>query len=547
VSSETSSGARLSLVAAALVIALGLFLRLWILGRTPITSDEAVVGLMAREILRGRLFAFYWGQHYGGGEAYVVAALFGVIGRSRITLGLVPVLLDATAALLVWRVGRRLFDPRTAVLAGLIFWVWPEVYLYLSTVEYGFRFLALVCGLAVLLCGLRLADPSASRLYDWAAFGLFTGLGWWCSPEIVYYAFPVLLWLAYRFVRKRARPRPVGVLIALATSALGALPWLAANLGHGFPSLRPVPVAPSQATTWVARLGIFFRHVAPLVFGARLRGSGDWLISPAFGVTFYCLLAGLVLAWIITLAVRRRAAPLVMFVALFPFLYAYSPFAAYWNDGRYAVYLAPVLSLLVASAASELAGRFSLPRLVPALGLVAALALTSGAAARLAPYTPVGGAGSPRSGWTSWADDPRQWLQPLVSALQVSGARDIYAGYWIAYPLTFETGGRIVAGDPGVDRYPPYLEVVARSPRQAWVFPTLTTLAEFNRTVGAHPWLPERSLTLSDFKGYLNSLGVTYRCERAGYFTIVYPTRPVAPPPAPQLLAPSTLQAARQR
>ena len=68
-------------------MALGLYLRIWILGRTPITSDQAAVGLMAREILHGHLFAFYWGQHYGGGEPYVVAALFSLLGQSRLALG----------------------------------------------------------------------------------------------------------------------------------------------------------------------------------------------------------------------------------------------------------------------------------------------------------------------------------------------------------------------------------------------------------------------------------------------------------------------------
>jgi uncharacterized membrane protein YgcG len=57
----------LMIVAIAVLVVLGLFVRVWILGGTPINSDQAVVGLMAREILHGHLFVFYWGQHYGGG------------------------------------------------------------------------------------------------------------------------------------------------------------------------------------------------------------------------------------------------------------------------------------------------------------------------------------------------------------------------------------------------------------------------------------------------------------------------------------------------
>jgi len=533
VTSPTAGGAapstsrdHLTRVAVALLVALGLFLRIWILGRAPITSDQAVVGLMAREILHGHLSVFYWGQNYGGGEPYMVAVLFYLFGESRLALGLAPILLDAIAALLVWRIGRRLFDPRTAVLAALIFWIWPEVYLYLSTVEYGFRFLTLVCGLALLHFALRLAESRMSRLADWAALGLFLGLGWWCSPEIVYYAVPALLWLIYRVVRSRVRPPPAGVVLFVAMTALGALPWLAANVGHGYPSLQYV--SQTFSVTWAGRVDIFFRHIAPLVLGVRLRGSGDWLVSHVFGATLYFLLAALVLTWVVLLALKRQAGPLVVFVVLFPLVYASSPFSWYWNDGRYAVYLAPVLALLVASALCRVGrGSSQLARAAPFVGLIAALALTAGAAARLAPYVPLAGSNGSRSGWTSWKADPDEWLRPLVTTLERSHVGGAYAGYWVAYALTFEAHGQVVAADPGNDRYPPYLSAIARSPRQAWVFPRPSTLKALNAAAGVHPWLPGRYWALADFESYLRRHNVAYRSENSGYFTIVYPARAV--------------------
>jgi 4-amino-4-deoxy-L-arabinose transferase-like glycosyltransferase len=507
-------------VAVGLVVALGLFLRLWILGRAPVNSDQAVVGLMAHEILRGHLFTFYWGQNYGGGEPYLVAALFALLGQSRFVLGLTPILLDAIAALLLWRIGRRLFEPRAALLAALIFWVWPEVYLFLSTVEYGFRFLTLVCGLATLLFALRLGRDRSARLVDWAALGLFAGLGWWCSPEIIYYALPALLWLGYRLACRRARLRLGGVVLTVAMALGGALPWLFANVGHGYPSLR-TQVLHSYGTTWAGRLGTFFGDVAPLVFGVRLRSSGDWLAGPIVGTTLYVLLVCLVLVWAVRLALKRRAGLLVVFAALFPFIYAYSPSSWYWQDGRYALYLSPVLALLAASALCELPrGPSRLARFAPALGLIVALVLTLSAAARLAPYVPIAGSSGARSAWTSWRSDPDQWLQPLIVALDRSHVGHVYAGYWVAYALTFETAGRIVATDPGVDRYPPYLAAVERSDRQAWVFPRPSTLPALDAAVGAHPWLP--SLTLAQLERDLNRRGLVYRTANAGYFTIVW-------------------------
>jgi len=99
----------------------------------------------------------------------------------------------------------------------------------------------------------------------------------------------------------------------------------------------------------------------------------------------------------------------------------------------------------------------------------------------------------------------------------------------VAYPLTFAARGHLVAAAPDVDRYHPYLATVARSSRQAWVFPRAATLGALNAAVGAHPWLPNRTLTLADLESYLKRHAIAYRREDAGYFTIVYPLRAVAP------------------
>jgi hypothetical protein len=187
-----------------------------------------------------------------------------------------------------------------------------------------------------------------------------------------------------------------------------------------------------------------------------------------------------------------------------------------------------VLALLLASALRAIArGSPRLARVAPVLGLVVALALTVGAAARLAPYTPGGGSGGARPGWTSWSADPDQWLRPLITALEGSRVGGAYASYWVAYALTFDAHGRVTSADPGNDRYPPYLAAIARRRRQAWVFPRPSRLTALNAAVGVHPWLPARSLSLTDFVRYLRHHDVAYRCRNAGYFTVVYPARVV--------------------
>ena len=344
----------------------------------------------------------------------------------------------------------------------------------------------------------------------------------------MYYAAPALLWLAYRAIRTRSWPRPSGVALFALTTAVGAYPWLAANVGHGYPSLLPRTHLIFSA--WATRLGVFFQHDVPLVLGLRLRGSGEWLVGPVVGVTLYLVLGLAILAWVVLLARRGRALPLVVFVVLFPFIFTYAPYSGFWQDGRYALYLAPVLALLAASALCALArGSSRVARAAPVLGVIAALALTAGAAVRLAPYVPLAGSHGARATWTSWSADPNQWIRPLVTALERAHVGGAYAGYWIAYPLTFSARGRLVAADPAIDRYPPYLAAVRRSSRQAWVFPRQSTLGALNAAVGAHPWLPDGGVTAASLMSYLERHGVAYRVENAGFFTIVYPARAVAP------------------
>src|SRR5690349_8688733 len=108
---------RLTLIAVSAGILLGVAFRLYTLTHHPgaFDSDEAVTGLMARHLLSHPFQhqAFYWGENYGGTLAAMVAALpFAVFGQSVVVLKLTEVAWHAVAAVLVWRIGRRLLDER---------------------------------------------------------------------------------------------------------------------------------------------------------------------------------------------------------------------------------------------------------------------------------------------------------------------------------------------------------------------------------------------------------------------------------------------------
>lgn len=413
------------LVAAVVLAAIAL--RLWILTSQMggADADEAVVGLMARSILHGQRPLFFWGQDYGGTlEPALVAVLFAVFGSSDIALKLVPVLLSGAAAVLVWRVGRRTVGEPSATAGGLLFLVYPPAFLWWSTKERGFYWVALVLGLAVLLVALRIRDVTQKpRVIDVVALGFFIGLAWWTTPQTMYLVVPVLGWLLVRRHVLWTKLWP-----AIPAAVVGALPWIRGNLTRGFPSLDEP--APAVATTYPERLGRFFGKLLPTLLGVRHAFSGDWLLGPV-GVVLALVAVvalGLLLSRLAGDPIRRLALePLLVVLAAFPFLFAIPGVSAYVTGPRYGLMLAPVLALLVAIPLATRARQICALLLATLLGAVTVAALL-----RLADRSPMDAELSP----------PR--LGALEQTLDAADVDRVYADYWIAYPLTFETRGRIV-------------------------------------------------------------------------------------------------------
>ena len=241
--------------------AYGVVLRMWLLAHMSLFGDEAVVGLMARGILAGHLDAFYWGQHYGGAEPYVVAAVLGPINGGPMGLNATPAVLAAAASVLVYvvlRTGQA--NRRLAAVGAALVWVWPYAAVWNSVREIGFRGATLCCGLVLVLCALRVHQHragAATRVF----LGLAAGAGWWASPEIAYFVVPAIVLLVAGWDRLYAPPSGpasrwsapwhVSVFALTAVGAIvGALPWLSSNVRSSFASLRLGNPAPPQFGYW---------------------------------------------------------------------------------------------------------------------------------------------------------------------------------------------------------------------------------------------------------------------------------------------------------
>jgi 4-amino-4-deoxy-L-arabinose transferase-like glycosyltransferase len=439
----------------------GLVFRIWIyrsILNVP-SSDEALVGLWAIHASHGDFTTFFWGLHYGGTqEALLAVPLFLVFGPSWIALRIIPILLTALTALLVWRIGRRLFGEPAGAVAGLLFWLWPAYDLivlmrggfYASDVMY--------CALLMLL-GLRVVErPDRVRV---GVFGLVLGLAFWETSQIVPIAVPLIAWMVWR------QPRAARLVwVAAPLAMIGALPWLLWNVRHHFGSLDMLSYG-VQSSYW-HRLRIFASPLLPMITGLRTPFTQTPTLPPPL---LYLIYAVLVVLFVYGFVKTRRTNVRMLYVVamVFPFLYALSAWTVESGDPRYLIVLTPVLALLLAQLAVRSALAVALLVAVTALSVTVVHTMARNAE----PQAP--GFGAPRD------------FRPLIRTLDGLGVHYVYSTHWIAYRLAFETNERIIAvkndftgvtfahgqAQPALNpffiRYPPYERKVGAG-RHAFVF-----------------------------------------------------------------------------
>lgn len=411
----------LGIIVAALV-AFGVAMRVWILRSSfnQVDANEAVVGLMARAFSHGDLAAFTWGQDYGGTiEAMITSVFFTIFGVNTTLLKLVPVLLYAFSAVVVWRIGRRTVGKTAAALGASLFWASPFAFVLLSTKARGYYEITLLASLLSLLAVLHFAKKP--RLLTAIAAGALAGIAVWSSPQALFLLLPTVVALAFY------RPRAIYAIPFAAAFIVSGFPMLAQNIRSDWASLD-MATEPTKLG-FTDRLSAFFTDMLPMTMGVKTPFSGAWTISIAGAalciVALYALIRGAV-------ALRERNSELqigfpVLATAAFPFLFALAPIAAKSVDNHHALLLWPSLALLIA---------FALQRLRITVAVVAA------ALCALAMVT-----------LSSWDDGATKTdlvapkINNLVQALKAKNIAAAYATDDLAYRITFESD-RTIATTP---------------------------------------------------------------------------------------------------
>jgi hypothetical protein len=398
--------------------AAGVVLHVWAYGSVlgvP-NSDEAVNGLMTIAAMHGKLTTFFWGQSYGGSqEALAAVPVFWLFGPSWVALRIVPIAFQAVAAFLIWRIGLRTIGRTPAAVAAAAYWLWPPFLINYLTHAYGFYGSGVAYCALLLLLALRVVErPDRIRV---GSLALVLGLAFWQTPQIVPIAAPVLAWTIWR------RPRCLRQLwLAAPLAAIGALPWLIYNLHHDWASFA----LGDDPTTYQSRLRDFVSPVLPMTIGLRSPYTAKLLLPH---LLTYLVYAALLVAFVVSaIRTRRRNVSILYAVAIvFPFIYAIAPKTRDTAEPRYLMIATPILALLVAQFATTYRRAIGAVLIACVLSTVTLHRMDEAV-----------------SGESQAEAAPRD-MSPLVSTLDRLGLDHVYANYWIAYRLDFDTRERILA------------------------------------------------------------------------------------------------------
>ncbi len=440
------------------LVALGLAVRLWVLGTSDeMNADEVIPGLMARHIASGEeLPVFFYGQHYFGAvEAYLIAALFVLFGFHP-WLAVVPPLLASLALIpITFALAGHLAGRPAAWLAALPVAVPPPILAKLYANSGGGFSLALALHGGALLLFLQTFLPPppsapARRPLLWAmAFSLVAGLLCWIwQPALALY--PVLLALLWWHCPPLRQPR--GMALAVAPVLLGLTPPLLYNAQRGWPSLTQLAhkygaAAGTEGAPGVGSGTQALWTLLLIAFGGGNEAEGGAnplqgaLVATAFPLTLL-LLRTAPHRW----PRRWRAAWLLALVAVVDAVAAHGTVR----------HLAPAAHLGFAFAGAALA---LLARRLPARPLA-----QQGAGALAALIIVV----APNLWLNAHAEGifrrfvaRASEVQGVVAALDARGLTTGYADYWTAYPVTYFAGEGIVLAPSvatiwgeRVDRYP---------------------------------------------------------------------------------------------
>ncbi len=434
-------------VLALALIAFGI--RLFVGMHQPLDADEATEGITALRILHGDLTLMENnGRYLGALDSYLMAPFLAVLGPTQLGVRIATAFIGALYVGLMFALGRQAFRTSQAgfVVAGIAT-VFP-----LYAVTFGTRArsygLLLVLETLLVLLWIRLAWADARPgARAWALAGLLAGIALWTHLLL---ALPTAVGVAAVLARGRAngwRATWRGLAVAAVAGAVGFLPWLVYNTAISqFGSLRHL-YAP--ATAYSTSPPLAFRHLLstglPIFVGAQADDCGI-RAAPALAVDIALAALGLAIVCLrrrsLASLVRGHLAelePVDAVLAIGPLaLLAVTMglFHAVYCEPRYIMPLAVPLAF-----AAGLVLLAPLPWRAVSVVVVAGWLAVEVAIARNISVPPQ----NPSAAQAAMRVD----LAAAAVRIEAAHPQAVWAEIWLARPVQFYAGDRLVVGEYG--------------------------------------------------------------------------------------------------
>jgi 4-amino-4-deoxy-L-arabinose transferase-like glycosyltransferase len=527
-------------VVSALVVSAVLKIWLILIDVVPFNSDEAVVALMARHILKGARPIFFYGQAYMGSlDAWIVASGFWLFGEKIWVIRLVQGFLYLLTLLTTVWLGKEVFGKwQVGIIAAWLLAI-PTVNVTLyTTVTLGGYGEALLIGNLILISSFRIGKYFqvciAVPAWLWLIWGFLTGLGLWAFGLTIVYSLPTAIYLV-QSLWKRLRQGGdnsrfrlsyfirIFLLVGFGF-VLGSMPWWNYALRYGLTDLvfelSGGAIAGVEGLPWLLQIKQHFINFLILgttvVFGLRPPWGVNWLGLPLLPFVFIFWV--MVIIYISNFLRKSRPVPseigvLASVILILVLGFVITPFGAD-PTGRYFLPMAVPLALFAGMMIWDWRQKFGFL----ALGLVLLVVVHNiwGTAQVANQYPP---------GVTTQFDaitqiDHRN-MDDLITFLDKHGETRGYSNYWVSYPLAFLSKEELVfvphlpyhqdfRYTERDDRYKPYGDLVSEGSRLAYVTTNNTDLDIFLRKVFTETGVQWDEEQIGDYKVFYNLSTLVY-------------------------------------
>ena len=470
----------LTIGALGFIVALGLAVRLIVGSQVPLDADESVEAITAIHILHGHFALMESNARYLGAlDSYVLVPFIALFGTTVTAIRIAFAIVGAAFVGLMFVLGRVAFrrDREALLMAGIaaVFPLFPLAY-GVKARAYG---LLLLLEVLCLILVIRLAWPRTNlpspargggQGGGWLAFGFVAGLSVWHDILIATTLFVCVVALLARGAAIGWANLRRGALLSVVGAIVGFSPWLIYNaqtrlgsLRHLYTPLTTYNVPTDEAVREVLAIAL------PIFVGARVNYCGPSIASTTAVDLALLLLAAAVL-WnrrhVLASLVRGRFTaiePVDIIVLIGPL--AVIAVTLKWFNALSCEprYLFPLAVPLVTAFVLLLGAGWLLRGAAGALliGLLAVSVITAERQAALIHDLLI----------VPGAPSVRVDLPALATQLENERPEAVWANYWLARPIEYVSGDRIVMGAyGGYVAFPEIQSQALAAPHPGWLF-----------------------------------------------------------------------------